>query len=76
MKGRDYFYRGGAWRSSLSSEHAALKVTDYQWSAPAEWFAELYAICWYRKRPAPGSVHAKIRAYLPQEGGGGPGAPG
>ena len=76
MKGREYFYRGGAWRSYLSSEHAALKVTDYQWSAPAEWFAELYAICWYRKRPAPGSVHAKIRAYLPQEGGGGPGAPG
>jgi hypothetical protein len=76
--GRNYFARGGeSWLSYLSSARASLRVTDYQWSAPAEWFAELYAICWYKGEPAPAGVHQSVRAYMPQKnGGGGPGAPG
>jgi hypothetical protein len=74
---RKYFARGDSWLSYLSSERAALQVTAYQWSAPAEWFAELYAISWYKGEPGPASVHQSVRAYLPQgKGGGGPGAPG
>ena len=73
---RTYFARGGeSWMSYLTSAHAAMRVTDYQWSAPAEWFAELYAICWYKGEAAPAGVHEGVRAYMPQKGGGGPGAP-
>lgn len=74
---RRYFaFSDKSWLSYLLSEHAGLRVTDYQWSAPAEWFAELYAICWFKGEPGPNGVHESVRAYLPQGKGSGPGAPG
>lgn len=68
--GRGYIPHGnGTWMSYLSSDRKATFVTNYQWSAPGEWFAELYAICWYKGVAGPGAVHEKIRAFLPQGGG-------
>ncbi len=74
---RNFFYRDGNFYSYAVEERNALLVSNYQWSAPGEWFAELYAICWYKGRPPPPAVPEGLRIYLPQKsGGGGPGAPG
>jgi hypothetical protein len=73
--GRGYIPHGsGNWMTYLASERQVTHVTNYQWSAPGEWFAELYAICWYDPDKAPPSgVAAAVRAFLP--GGDGAGNP-
>jgi hypothetical protein len=40
------------------------RVTDYQFRAPSEWFAELYAITWFKQVEPPGSVGQAVRPYL------------
>jgi hypothetical protein len=44
---RRYYHEayGGQWVSYSADVRAAQYVSDYQWRAPQEWFAELYA--WY-----------------------------
>ena len=32
---------------------APTKVNNYQWRAPGEWFAEVYAISWLSKKKPP-----------------------
>ncbi len=49
------------WRYSA---RAATNVSDYQWRAPAEWFAEIYAISWFRKVEPPSPVPQELRSYL------------
>ena len=72
---RTYLFNSGNFYSYATAEKAALHVSNYQWSAPGEWFAELYAICWYKHGPPPSAVPAALLPYLPQKGGGA-GAPG
>ena len=55
----------GNWNSFTFSTVAALKVNDYQWRSPAEFFAEIYAISWMQKRKVPGNVGDAVGQYLP-----------
>jgi hypothetical protein len=76
--GRGYsFGSDSKWHSYSRAVRATTKVTDYQWTAPAEWFAELYAMTWYLKRDPP-DVDPKVKMYLysKKTGDTGPGAPG
>ena len=59
----------GVWETYSATERKSLGVTGYQWNASPEWFAELYATCWYNKTPPSDAIHAGVRAYLPQKGG-------
>ncbi len=51
------------WWSYAAKERATTKVNDYQWRAPGEWFAEVYAISWLSKKKPPSGVHAVIAGY-------------
>lgn len=75
--GRGYAIGTGGWHSYSRAVRTKTQVTDYQWTAPAEWFAELYAMTWYAKRDPPSDVHPKVKQYLysSQSGGAGAGAP-
>ena len=42
----------------------ALTVRDYQWRAPGEWFAELYAYSYFNSKPPPPGVDGAITAYM------------
>jgi hypothetical protein len=67
-KSRSYVFgkwAGAQWFSYLPAERAKMHITDYQWSAPREWFAELYALCWHKNEPAPPFVHEKVKAFMP-----------
>jgi hypothetical protein len=58
-------YSGDAqwWRYS-AKDRRSTSVSGYQWRSPVEWFAELYAVTWFKKVEPPGAVHAAIRPYL------------
>ena len=67
-KSRSYVFgkwAGAQWFSYLPTERAKMHITDYQWSSPREWFAELYALCWHKNEPAPSFVHDKVKAFMP-----------
>ncbi len=54
----------GKWVSYLAASRSGMEeVRDYQWRAPGEWFAELYAWTWMRQEVAPG-VDKKVAAYM------------
>lgn len=57
-------YSDGRWYSYSHSAIAATKVNDYQWRAPGEWFAEVYAISWLKKKKPPSGVDAKAAALM------------
>jgi hypothetical protein len=65
------------WHSYSRAVRDSTQVTNYQWTAPPEWFAELYAMTWYAKRDPPASVDAQVKQYLysSKSGGTGPGVP-
>ena len=67
--GRSYVWGKWApstpWFSYLPSAREKMHITPYQWSAPREWFAELYALCWHKNEPAPSFVHEKVQALMP-----------
>jgi hypothetical protein len=78
--GRSYALPYGVttgWHSYSKAVRDSTQVTDYQWTAPAEWFAELYAMTWYAKRDPPPTIDAQVKQYLfsTKSGGKGPGAP-
>lgn len=58
-------YKGDTkwWRYDKGAR-ADTRVTDYQWRAPGEWFAELYAISWFKKVEPPSAVANEVRPYL------------
>jgi hypothetical protein len=58
-------YKGSApwWRYS-SADRTNTFVTNYQWRAPGEWFAELYAITWFKKVEPPTGVAKEVRQYM------------
>jgi len=69
FNGRSYVWGmwapGSPWFSYLPSAREKMHITPYQWSAPREWFAELYALCWHKNEPAPSFVHDKVKAFMP-----------
>jgi hypothetical protein len=54
----------GYWWSYGSAARTATKVNNYQWRSPAEWFAEVYAISWLKKKKPPSGVDAAVAAYM------------
>ncbi|HVY14436.1 MAG TPA: hypothetical protein VHB27_04360 [Rhodopila sp.] len=78
FNGRGFSFSNGHWHSYSRTVRAKTQVTNYQWSAPGEWFAELYAMTWYLKRDPPSDIDPKVKLYLysSKTGGAGPGAPG
>ena len=58
-------YSGDArWWRYGAKDRQSTSVSGYQWRSPVEWFAELYAVTWFKKVEPPGAVHAAIRPYL------------
>jgi hypothetical protein len=57
-------YEGDTKWVRYSHAARAAKVTDYQFRAPAEWFAELYAITWFKKVEPPSSVGKDAAVHL------------
>jgi uncharacterized protein YoxC len=53
------------WFSYAVSDYGTQKVNDYQWRAPGEWFAEIYAICWIKNKQKPTGVGPKLERWLP-----------
>ncbi len=66
INGRTYHeaYGGQWWSYETAVRAQALTVRDYQWRAPGEWFAELYAFSFYNEKPPPGGVDAALCAYM------------
>ncbi len=61
---RSYFQDDKTWRSYSLAARNALTVRAYQWRAPAEWFAEIYAASWmFKKKPA-GTVDQSAAIYM------------
>lgn len=61
---RVYFKAGGTWSSYSMAARTALTVRDYQWRAPGEWFAELYAASWMLQKKPPAAVPAVAAMYM------------
>jgi hypothetical protein len=66
INGRTYHeaYGGEWWSYETAVRAKALTVRDYQWRAPGEWFAELYAFSYYNEKPPPTAVDAALVAYM------------
>jgi hypothetical protein len=75
--GRTYHeaYKDEWWSYETAVRAKGLTVRDYQWRAPGEWFAELYAYSYYNSKPPPGGVDAAIAAYMYGGKSSGAGAP-
>ncbi len=54
----------GEWWSYASAARTSTKVNNYQWRSPGEWFAEVYAISWLKKRKPPSGVDAAVAEYM------------
>jgi hypothetical protein len=52
------------WVSYLHGARASTKVNNYQWRAPGEWFAEVYAISWLKKKKPPTGVDSAVADYM------------
>jgi hypothetical protein len=63
--GRAYHeaYPGDWWSFAIAAQ-SGMTVRDYQWRAPGEWFAELYAYTWLNSKPAPGHLDTDLTGYL------------
>lgn len=58
-------YAGDAkWWQYSAQDRSGTFVSTYQWRAPGEWFAELYAITWFKKVEPPAGVASAVRPYL------------
>jgi hypothetical protein len=77
INGRTYHeaYTGYWWSYETAVRAKALTVRDYQWRAPGEWFAELYAFSFYNEKPPPNGVDAALTAYMYGGAEAGEGAP-
>lgn len=58
-------YSGSSYYSFLAAARRAHKVSEYQWRAPGEWFAEVYNVYYsdYERSQTPGTA---LRGYDPQ----------
>jgi hypothetical protein len=64
--GRSYHesYANDWWSYETATRAKALTVRDYQWRAPGEFFAELYAYSYFNSQPPPNGVEAAIAAFM------------
>ncbi len=60
---RAYTESQGTWYSYGAGARKATKVNLYQWRSPPEWFAEVYAITWLKKKPPPSGVDATVAKH-------------
>jgi hypothetical protein len=51
------------WNSYEIAAREPTKVNDYQWRAPGEWFAEVYAISWLSKKKPPKAVDDAVAEH-------------
>ena len=64
VDGRAYIQSySSRWNSYEVAARQKTKVNDYQWRAPGEWFAEVYAISWLAKKEPPAAVDAAISEH-------------
>jgi hypothetical protein len=61
---RCYFQDGGTWRSYSLAARDTLTVRAYQWRAPGEWFAEIYAASWMFKKKPSAAVDPTAAKYM------------
>lgn len=59
-----YHFTYNKWYAYSKAARDAATVRDYQWRAPGEWFAELYAASWATKTKPPSAVNAKAAEYM------------
>ncbi len=59
-----YHYTYGKWYSYSKQARDAVTVRDYQWRAPGEWFAELYAASWITKQKPAAAVNADAAKFM------------
>lgn len=52
------------WNSYSVAARAPTLVNKYQWRAPGEWFAEVYAISWLKKTKPPAAVDKAVAEYM------------
>ncbi len=52
------------WWSYDPGARTTTKVNGYQWRAPGEWFAEIYAITWLKKKKPPSGVDQAAAEYM------------
>jgi hypothetical protein len=52
------------WVSYNPAARAGTEVRAYQFRAPGEWFAELYAYTWYNEKKAPTGVDKTVAKYM------------
>ena len=57
-------YDDGRWVCYDPAAKTSTFVHTYQWRAPGEWFAEIYAITWLRKEKPPSGVGAAAAGYM------------
>ncbi|MET0429673.1 MAG: hypothetical protein ABW026_14405 [Microvirga sp.] len=60
---RVYTQSGSDWWSYVHASRTATFVNCYQWRTPAEWFAEVYAITWLKKKKPPSAVPAAVAKH-------------
>jgi len=58
----------GQWHSFSLGAYGKTRVSNYQWRAPGEWFAEIYAISWLQKKPVLSNLPDMVAGYLPKKG--------
>jgi hypothetical protein len=52
------------WVSYDPDARTSTYVNEYQWRSHAEWFAEIYAITWLKKKEPPAAIDPAIAAYM------------
>jgi hypothetical protein len=59
-----YHFTYNKWYSYSKQARDAVTVRDYQWRAPGEWFAELYAASWITKKKPAAAVNADAAKFM------------
>jgi len=71
-KGKEVAFDGSAYHESYPGEWVSYsmaarrkgEVRDYQWRAPGEWFAELYAYSWFKKEKPASHIDPAAAKYM------------
>ncbi len=58
------YHRHASWITYSQAARNSQFVRDYQWNAPGEWFAELYAISWLTRKKPSGNVAPAAAEYM------------
>jgi hypothetical protein len=64
IKAHEAYKADKKWWQYSGEDRASTFVSTYQWRAPGEWFAELYALTWFKQVEPPAGVAREVRPYL------------